>query len=781
MSSRLKLLFPCLLLMNFYSTIGWTQVIDYSHYSPMKCEGQIPVEFLSTSFSKYNADAAEFSKSKVGSKKELKLQKKFTLINHFKIDEILFSGKVIYGNSVCKYINKIAGKLLEKEPDLKGKMRFYLLNVPFANAFATNNGVVMVTTGLMAQLENEAQLAFVLSHEISHYKLKHSYEAYKRTQDILTSKRYDDLGTDEKLLKLLKYSKEHESEADVEGLKIFAKAGYDKNESIKMMDILLYSYLPFDEIPFPKDFFNDSLYKLPKQYFPDSVTPISAVEDESDEEKSHPNIQFRKDNLNKYIKSTDTGILEFFGNESFDNVVKTCRYEMGYLLIVRGEYTKSFYHAFLLNQHYGENEYITELMLGSLYGLQKWKINSNDLMAVTEIKTENQGYEGEISIPFYLFMVMKKDEFNILSARMIAKWSGKYPNKYTYNVKCDAFIDLLYAHKYSINEFNSSQEALEDENLLYNDSLDFKIISNKKKEAQSISKLINDSKVKKIKRNKPPGELTFNPHYFRNGFVELYKNINFTSFFDSVDKVVSKLKADETELGLSQLRSEPYRRNREAISDDMKSHRNKGKALGIDSIIFISPSYSSAYFDAFKSEVKFENVNDELKRINISKFAEYYAQLIDLNTNLIDINTRSKLTTIQLNQYSLLSNWMIEKYSHIDRNDFIFSQIYMDSMVSEEGYRNVCISGFSYKSVKHEANIGVIVAGVFLFPALPLIVGYSVDSDKELLCYNVVLDLTTGEQKLINYQTIRRRPKSKIINMHLAFTMYQIKKKIKNK
>ncbi len=781
MSDRLKLLFSWLLFTCCYSNISYSQVIDYNHYSPMKCEGETPSEFLLSSFNKYNTDAAGLSRSEAGSKKELKLQKEFTLINHYKIDEILFSGKVIYGNSVCEYINKVANKLLAKEPELKSKMRFYLLNVPYANAFATNNGIVMVTTGLMAQLENEAQLAFVLSHEISHYKLKHSYESYKKSQDIMTSKRYDDLGTDEKLIKLLKYSKEHEAEADVEGLKMFAKAGYDKNESIKMMDILLYSYLPFDEIPFPKDFFNDSFYKLPAQYFPDSATPISAAEDEDDEENSHPNIEFRKDNLNKYIKGTEKGTLQYFGSEFFDEVVKRCRYELGYLLVARGSYTKSFYHAYLLAQHYGENQYTSELMIGSMYGLHKWKINSSDLMEETELKTEEQGYEGEISIPFHLFMVMKKDEFNVLTARMIARWNEKYPTKYTNNIKCDAFIDLLYAHKFHINEFNVTEGIADEENLNSEDTLIAKKISTKKKDAKNISNTIKDSKVKKIKRNKRLGEISSNSHYFKNGFVTAYKSLDFTSFFDSIERVVAKIKAAESDLGLSQLRSEPYRRSREALRDDMKIQRNKGKALGIDSIIFISPSYSSAYYDAFESEVRFEKVEDEFKSIKISKFVEDYAQMIDLKTDLIDINQRGNLNTDQLNRYALVSNWITEKYSHVDRHDFVFSQKYMDSLVINDGYRNVCLSGFSYKSVKHETNAGMIVAGLFLLPAAPLIIGYAVDSDKELLYFSVVMDLTTGEQKLINYKTIRRRPKSNIIHMHLAYTMYQIKRKLKKK
>jgi beta-barrel assembly-enhancing protease len=55
-------------------------------------------------------------------------------------------------------------------------IRVYILDVPEFNAYAMPNGAVVVYTGLLLQAENEAQLAFVLGHEITHYQHRHSLE-----------------------------------------------------------------------------------------------------------------------------------------------------------------------------------------------------------------------------------------------------------------------------------------------------------------------------------------------------------------------------------------------------------------------------------------------------------------------------------------------------------------------------------------------------------------------------------------------------------------------------
>ena len=98
--------------------------------------------------------------------------------------------KLIPSREAQEYISKVGESLIpdrEKElPDgspLKIPFKFYLVEDKTFNASAYPNGVVIVHSGVFDMLENEAQLAFVLSHEISHSIEKHAWreEEYHKT------------------------------------------------------------------------------------------------------------------------------------------------------------------------------------------------------------------------------------------------------------------------------------------------------------------------------------------------------------------------------------------------------------------------------------------------------------------------------------------------------------------------------------------------------------------------------------------------------------------------
>jgi predicted Zn-dependent protease len=125
------------------------------------------------------------------------------------------SGKVIFNDPVTIYINKVADYILADEPELRKKLRFYTLKTNTPNAFSTDQGVVLVTTGLIAQLENEAQLGFILCHEIIHYIEKHVRNGYVENKNITKGRgEYSGLSYRSRISQLSKYSKDLEFEAD---------------------------------------------------------------------------------------------------------------------------------------------------------------------------------------------------------------------------------------------------------------------------------------------------------------------------------------------------------------------------------------------------------------------------------------------------------------------------------------------------------------------------------------------------------------------------------------
>jgi len=76
------------------------------------------------------------------------------------------------------YLNQVASRLAP--PEVKGqeaiRLRVYAIKDPTLNAFTYPTGSIYVHTGLLARLENEAQLAVVLGHEETHATHRHALE-----------------------------------------------------------------------------------------------------------------------------------------------------------------------------------------------------------------------------------------------------------------------------------------------------------------------------------------------------------------------------------------------------------------------------------------------------------------------------------------------------------------------------------------------------------------------------------------------------------------------------
>lgn len=144
---------------------------------------------------------------------------------------------------VQRYVNRVGRwvALQSERPQLK--WHFGVLDSDNVNAFATPGGYVFITKGLLARLNNEAELAGVLGHEIAHVVQKHHLAAIQKGGGIgigaeLISKfglskagEYTDAsnkllsGAKEVMLRGLDKSDEYE--ADRMGVVLAARAGYD--------------------------------------------------------------------------------------------------------------------------------------------------------------------------------------------------------------------------------------------------------------------------------------------------------------------------------------------------------------------------------------------------------------------------------------------------------------------------------------------------------------------------------------------------------------------------
>ena len=135
------------------------------------------------------------------------------------------------------HIHGVVERLIGRPaPDL----RIYVMHDASLNAAMLPSGMMIVNTGLLVRVRNEAQLAAVLGHEAGHYFRKHALDLYRdnRRKSALSAaatsglQRYNEsheawmLLSQAMLMSGSRFSRDLESEADAYGLMLMARAGY---------------------------------------------------------------------------------------------------------------------------------------------------------------------------------------------------------------------------------------------------------------------------------------------------------------------------------------------------------------------------------------------------------------------------------------------------------------------------------------------------------------------------------------------------------------------------
>ncbi|OGD26693.1 MAG: hypothetical protein A2028_03530 [Candidatus Aminicenantes bacterium RBG_19FT_COMBO_59_29] len=141
---------------------------------------------------------------------------------------------------LARYVSALGKKLgaLSHQPNLAYTIQ--VLDSPVVNAFAVPGGYVYLTRGILAYLNDEAELAGVVAHEIGHIAARHSAQQYSKAQfaqlglglgSMLskTFRKYAGVGQAGVEVLFLSFSRSDEREADTLGVEYSAKAGYDSN------------------------------------------------------------------------------------------------------------------------------------------------------------------------------------------------------------------------------------------------------------------------------------------------------------------------------------------------------------------------------------------------------------------------------------------------------------------------------------------------------------------------------------------------------------------------
>ncbi len=686
-----------------------------TNYTNITLSGLIPKDFTNSTAKKYDRDKKKISKD---NKRSVRLAEEyFYQESNFIIAELLRSGKVFYDDPITQYVNKVADELLKDDPKLRKEIRIYTVKNPSANALTTNDGIIFVNWGLLERLENEAQLAYVLAHEITHYRDEHVIdnflESTKIQQGVGVYKRSSYL---DRVTAQTNYSKDLETSADLEGLELYLKTNYSTEATTSLFDILAYVHTPFDDKEINLDFFSiDSLFQFPANYkFDPSYNPIEVIDDE--DSKTHPGLTDRKTKITDEVKGLDESGKQLFivGENAFKEVQKMARYEIGKVYLYYQNYPMAIYHNWLLLQNDPNNKYLHKNIIKGVYAIAKFKnyYEYDDLVEEYEVSD----IQGKSKFVYDFFTSLHKEESTVLALSMTQQYLNNYDKNDVEILKLreDLVKELVVANDYTTKSFKN--------------------------------------RTHRVTAGKDEDELpTF--------------NLSFVAKDSELKKLIAKIAKKKKSL----------KNNRAEVSDREYSQfrdklRKKGYRLNINKLVIVDPFYLKIDTrkryprDYIASEIAQEYLGEKIKE---------NADLLGMRTKVLSSLNLTQNSSEKFEDIAFLNTWISERlgYGRVDMVSIDYEQV-------QELSKTYKTSNFLWSGAVGltESNAGAaskLFYALFFPPVLPRAIG----PENYTYYYTLLFDLEEEQALIYDYNLVKMKDSDANLHSNIYYNLWQISRK----
>ncbi|MES2512967.1 MAG: M48 family metallopeptidase [Bacteroidota bacterium] len=411
------------------------------NFLPIKSQGILPEIFTRDIKETIKADLNDLS----AEDKDKKIKSGYFTSVNYEIEKKVKSGTTLLNDEITTYINQIVDVILKNQPDLRKKIKVYTSKSSVVNAYCYDKGYLFVNSALVAHTKSEAELASVLCHEISHYTKQHNILDYIHTQKMEKSvegKTHKDL-----FLERCQYSKTQESEADLEGFKLFEQTNYDLNDAANVFEFLQYSHLPFELVEFKKSFFESDQFKIPAYYSLKDLAPIRNNSNEDDAEHTHPNTAKRKAAIIDVIKQKqNSGRVKFeLGETKFNYIRDLARFELCRLYLVNRDYEAAIYSSYILSQQYPDNVFLAQTISKSLYAISLYRAsylryNKDSYLDGPVHYLQVESYPQQF---YYLVNKMPDNEWNLMSLNYVYRAKKKFGNDNILSSLSDSLLTMM--------------------------------------------------------------------------------------------------------------------------------------------------------------------------------------------------------------------------------------------------------------------------------------------------------------------------------------------------
>lgn len=687
-------------------------------YTPLQAQGKIPKEIITASTTKYEQNKENITRQ--DNRKTRKDKDKFYLQSSFVIDEMMRSGRILFNDELSVYVNQVADKLLANDAALRKSLNFYVVKSPAVNAFATDRGSIFINIGLLARLEDESQLAYILAHEIVHYQEQHNIQTYVEFAKIERQSSYQRSRNYERLVEKNNYSKELEREADDKGLDIFLKSGYNFESILRVFDILDLAHAPYTNKVFHPKFLETRHIKFTSNYLLEEVDEIEPYETDSDE-STHPSVSERRGKLlNQLIgKPEGQGQTYLVSETTFNKVRKTARFELCNLFIQRQAYVPAIYHAYVLLQDHPNNQFLRKVVSKSLYGLAQYR-NAERYDEV--IPYGYKDYQGEIQKVYYLFEKLEDKDLNVLAGFYTWKIHQEFPESKGLELMARDMIEDLVIYQI--------EEPFE---------------------------FFKKERVGKLAK----ADSTF----ARYGFGDLIDNETFKEWLENGEKYRKKF-ADNDEYYET-------REGRKEYEKKKKKERRKGKSLGIDKVTFINPTYVEINV---RKEIPYRFVESEGTQKKFKEWIKDSGKRLDLKTDIFDVNNLSN-SAKSIEEYQdlvVMSDWIDEYLSH---DMFMINSNYDEAVAIAEKQGSDFFAYAGAISYRNYFDLMQVYGGLGYYVFVPpLGLSALIQSSYETLHFNLVFDVRQNKKVLSEVNFANYKGKDMIIRQNLYWSMLQMKR-----
>jgi len=433
--------------------LAWTSVFSQfeKNYIPSPIQDTIPAAIYESLQAKLTLDKSRITepKSQVSTYlKELYTKRTDYVIEQFNNDYF------IVDENLSPYLQSILDKIYTANPSLPRETKVYAFRSDAVNAMSYGEGTIAFTLGLLSRMETEAQIAYVLCHELAHYHSHHSdikmakfarlnYDKeLKRQVKAISKSEYGQYTKFTQLMRSLhisitRHSREKEFEADSIALLFYLNTAYDSHAPIRTLEILdsadISLYRKNIDL---KKYFDCENYRFKDQWLSyNPSTTWHASDTDSDSLHTHPSCAKRIIALQRQLKSHSQKDQQ----PSKYNTMRTrSEFEQVASAFHFGSFGKALFKSIVLAEHYPNNAYIHALIGQSLYQLYRHQKNHElgKVLALPDPRFD-ENYDRiltflhtlrlmELASLAYHYTASKKDTFNTSEDFIYARWLSSH-------------------------------------------------------------------------------------------------------------------------------------------------------------------------------------------------------------------------------------------------------------------------------------------------------------------------------------------------------------------